>query len=914
MDVANWVQLSSLLDRALDLPPGERDRWLDTLGPEYDSVKPQLQALLAHASSPEIDAWLRTLPKITSLGGGLGTGSEPVPIAAGTTVGPYQVQRALGEGGMGSVWLAERTDGLIRRPVALKLPRGPWPPAILAERFSRERDIVAGLEHPHIARLYDAGVASDGRPYLALEYVEGRPLDLYSREHRLDVRERIRVFLQVVHAVAYAHSRLVVHRDLKPSNILVTATGEVRLLDFGIAKLLDTGPVPSLLTEAGGGPHTPEYASPEQVAGESPGTASDVYSLGVVLYELLTGVRPYGVSRESRRALEDAILDAVIRPPSTVATDPGVARALHGDIDTIVLKALRKAPAERYATARELADDLERWLQGRPVMARPDCFLYRLRKFIGRNRMASGAAAAAVVMLVAGTTVALWQAHEARVQRNVARSETARANEQAAIAQREARVARANAELADYLTADLSTGRSTTDLEGQLDRALAMVRSQYRDDPFLRVRLMTAIAGRFRQLASFDRHRELVTELEATARAVSDTDSVDQLQCWRARDLSQAGNAAPADALIAGVLSRLRQRRPLPTAVLASCLADESAIARLAGDSRRALSAIEEVRRLEEADGRTRTDEHADTLLLLARAYGQTGRYRDGVEAATRSADLRTELGRADTPGMMNVTTIGATLLRDGGRPDRALPILQELLARHVARGGAPESIPPLEYDIALTLVRLGRPVDALPLLERSGTAARSRGDATLIRATSVARIIALADAGRLEEAATLRRELEPMYVRLRADRQYIARLFLFAAAHLALARGNLQDAHQAVEEARAVVARVNNSTDPAWRFVHFYAAQIALRAGRPDEARDAAAAALEYSRRQAVDPDASVFIAEDLTLRALAFQALGRLAEAARDAQLADQQLVAVTPTHPWRGAVQAAALSASN
>jgi eukaryotic-like serine/threonine-protein kinase len=899
MDASAWDRLCRLLDEALDLPPDERAAWVAGLGPEDDALKPRVLELLAHAPAVKAADFLGTLPKVDV--SPLEIRDEPAD-AVGAPIGPYRILRELGKGGMGTVWLAERTDGLIRRPVALKLPRGAWPPAALAERMARERDILAALTHPHIARLYDAGVTADDRPYLALEYVEGHPIDEYCTAHGLDVRARLRVFLQVVHAVAYAHAKLVVHRDLKPSNILVTADGQVRLLDFGIAKLLDDGQArQTALTEFAGRPHTPEYASPEQVSGEPLSIASDVYSLGVVLYELLTGSRPYTVRRDSRRALEDAILQSDVSPPSASVADPASRRAVRGDLDTIVLKALKKAPDERYPTVNAFGDDIERCLDGRPVLARPDSRVYRLRKFIARNRLVTAASAATLIVIVAGSVISAWQAYEARVQRNVAVREKVRADAEAETARRAARIARANAELTDYLTADLAIGRSTTDLEQQLDRAIVAVRRQYGEDPLLRMKLLLGIAGRLRQLSSFDRHRQLVAELEATAPLAGDEDTLAQLKCWRARDLSQAGKAAQASDLMDQVLSALRRRDPQPAEILISCLADQSAIARLAGDSPRAIASIEEVRRLEEASGLIHTDNHTDTLLLLARAYSQAGRYREASKVAARSVELRIVIGRADTPGMMNMKVIQATILRDGGQPNQALTILNGERERHLSRGGSAESIPALDYDLALTLVRLGRPAEALPMLAEANASARARGDVTLIRASAVGRILALTDMGQLAEARTLLDETESLYARVRTEQQYTARSFLFAKTQLALARGDAASATAALDEARGLLAKLNNDDDPAWRFFHSYAGRLALQQKRYQDAQSAATAALRLSRLHAIDPDASVFVGEDLVVRALASQALGDASAASQDAKGAVAHFTAVAGTnHP--------------
>jgi serine/threonine-protein kinase len=418
MDPAAWATLNRLLDEALELAPAERERWLETLPREHEPHKARLRALLARAEPGTKRSHLETLPKLLGLPGVETDEANEVRGQAGQLIGPYRLTRLLGEGGMASVWLAERSDGTLQRPVALKLPHGHWRRPDLAERVTREREILASLGHPHIARLYDAGLDDDGQPYLALEYVEGVPIDAHARARHLDVPARLRLFLQVVEAIAHAHARLVIHRDVKPSNILVTEEGRALLLDFGIAKLLEDGQARETeLTRASGRALSLAYASPEQVSGEALGVGSDVYSLGVVLFELLTGTRPYAPSRDSRGALEEAILHADAPRPSEVAADAGARRALRGDLDTILMKALKKTPAERYGTANAFAEDIVRFLEGRPVLARPDSAAYRMRKFVGRNKLAAGAGALVALAILGGSGVAVWQARVALAEK-----------------------------------------------------------------------------------------------------------------------------------------------------------------------------------------------------------------------------------------------------------------------------------------------------------------------------------------------------------------------------------------------------------------------------------------------------------------------------------------------------------------
>ena len=436
---ADWPAISRRLDEALALAPAERSTWLDALD-EGDSIKAKLRQLLSEAGDVESGDFLGTLPKL-ALGPAAAGGDDGA--VAGGTIGPYRLLTELGQGGMGTVWLAERVDGQPRRKIALKLPHVGWAPG-LAARLARERDILASLEHPNIARLYDAGVDPLGRPYLALEYVDGTPIDRHCAAHSLSLRERLALLLQVAAAVAHAHTRLVVHRDLKPSNILVTEGGGVRLLDFGIAKMLqEEGGDATELTAATGRVLTPDYASPEQIRGETIGTASDVYSLGVVAYELLAQVRPYHLPRSGALSLVEAIAEAEPPPASRVALDAAAKRQLNGDLDAILNKVLKKSTAERYPTIEAFAADIERHLRGEPVQARPNAPWYHAERWVRRHKLETavavailvavpaGAVAQAAVLaaLAAGAGVALWQARVARRQADRARAEAVRAEQ-----------------------------------------------------------------------------------------------------------------------------------------------------------------------------------------------------------------------------------------------------------------------------------------------------------------------------------------------------------------------------------------------------------------------------------------------------------------------------------------------------
>jgi eukaryotic-like serine/threonine-protein kinase len=351
---------SELLDAALALPVEQRMAWLDQLGEEFASQKPRLRALIARSLQAESSELLATLPKLHGSDDANVARFDNAAHAGGSVVGPYELARCLGVGAMGAVWLARRTDGVAPREVALKFAHLAPLRSDLRARLAREEQLLAALDHPNIARLYAAGVTDQGQPYLVLEYVAGLALDAYCRAQQPTVAERLRLFLQMARAVAHAHDCQIVHRDLKPANVMVTPDGTVRLLDFGIGKLLIDDLPPELqLSRLTGQPLTPAYASPEQVVGSAVGLPSDVYSLGVVLYELLTGVRPYVYQPGSNRALREAIVE--VMPPALRERidERALGPQMTAELDAIVRTALQKHPARRYPTAREFADAIE---------------------------------------------------------------------------------------------------------------------------------------------------------------------------------------------------------------------------------------------------------------------------------------------------------------------------------------------------------------------------------------------------------------------------------------------------------------------------------------------------------------------------------------------------------------------------
>ncbi len=407
MTPERWQQVKLLFNRAMECEPAARAAFLIEHGGEDLELRREVESLLA--SADDSGRTLQTpAARLTS-----GFPEEAATAMVGQHVGPYRLVREIGWGGMGTVYEAMRADEAFRRRVAIKIVRREMATQLVLQRFRHERQILAELNHPNIAGLLDGGVTADGRPFFAMEYVEGQPIDEFCRARTPGVRDRIALFLEVCDAVQYAHRSLIVHRDLKPSNILVTASGRPKLLDFGIAKLLDDGAAGAAqLTHAGDLMLTPDYASPEQVRGGPITTASDVYSLGIILYELLAGQRPYRTEGRPLQEIVRTITEEEPPRPSTLAR-----HRLAGELDSIVMQAMRKEPEQRYLSVEQLAEDLRRHLDGRPVLAQSGTALYRMRKFVRRHVAAVGAVALVILTLAGGIIATLSQARRAEAAR-----------------------------------------------------------------------------------------------------------------------------------------------------------------------------------------------------------------------------------------------------------------------------------------------------------------------------------------------------------------------------------------------------------------------------------------------------------------------------------------------------------------
>jgi serine/threonine protein kinase len=461
MTQERWQVIEELFHAALDLPESERQRYLDESCGRDAALRAEVDSLLSsdrQSTDPETPTGFSPIAERVRRAAVL----VAYPPREGDRIGHYRVIQEIGHGGMGLVYRATRADQEFQMQVAIKVAKTGMDTATILERFRHERQILASLDHRYVAKLLDGGTTTDGLPYFVMEYVEGQPIHRYARAKNLSLRDRLVLFRGVLEAVAYAHQNLVVHLDLKPSNILIAADGTPKLLDFGIARLLEPAPNSSgegksssddaaaptpTGTTAFGRLLTPDYASPEQIRGEPVSTATDVYSLGAVLYQVLTGELPHRLEGLTPRQVERVIcaLD-VIRPSERV---PAMRRELGGDLDNIVMKAMAKDSARRYRSAQELDDELRRYLEGLPVRAVTGSGVYRLQKFLWRNRWATAAGVAIFLSLLGGLVVARWQARLADAQRHVAETERNRAEVNAIAAQRSAAEAQANASRAE---------------------------------------------------------------------------------------------------------------------------------------------------------------------------------------------------------------------------------------------------------------------------------------------------------------------------------------------------------------------------------------------------------------------------------------------------------------------------------
>lgn len=692
MTVPTWAHVTALFDQLQDLPVDERERRLATLTAQEVALVSEVRALLA-AHDEVGDRFLT--PAAALLGW---SESEParVELQAGDLLGAYEVQRRVGEGGMGTVYEARRRDDT-RQRVALKTVGRRARGADVISRFANERRILASLQHRNIAALYDAAVTESGIPYFIMEFVDGVPIDRYCDERKLAIDERLRLFRQVCGAVQHAHGRLVVHRDLKPDNILVADDGTVKLLDFGIAKLL--GPtVITPLTAAGETPLTAAYASPEQIRGEEAGTATDVYSLGVVLTKLLTGATPFcdvtpvtrfyeAVSSSPAPAPSSLVTD---RTATTVGVTPSkLAASLSGELDAIVLMALRKEPERRYVSVEALSLDIQHYLNGLPVAARPDTTFYRFRKFVQRQRMLVLGLAVACTAIIIGTSMAL-------VERSSARKSAVRAT-------------RISEFLQDILGANtvfggvprrLSTERLS--LREVLDSAAARLPAQFNDDAEARISLHALFGGAY--YGEGEHARALVQYDSALAIAVREhgatSEEVASLLTLRAANISEVRPDSALPIVQRALMLHTQHGTPDTAAHVVLALRTLANIQSSTGHIAAAESTLNRVLRIERRRGAVA--HHSIGLILGAIGMAQHNRgVFDSAETSMRAA-----VAAFDSTGVpsyelaLQLYSLSTHLISKGKTAD-ALPLL--LRARALAQRTLPPGTP-LIMQLGITL------------------------------------------------------------------------------------------------------------------------------------------------------------------------------------------------------------------
>jgi len=493
MQPERWRQIDEILQSAIDCSPENRPSLLDSACGDDAELRREVESLLAHDKGDGFTAAAGFSDAVKVLEDRLAGQRE------GQRIGPYRVLREIGRGGMGTVYSAARADATFEKLVAIKIIRRGLDTDDILQRFQSERQILATLDHPNITRLLDGGTTEDGLPYFVMDYIEGRPIDTYCDAHKLNIAERLELFLAVCSAVIYAHQNLVIHRDIKPGNVLVTKEGVPRLLDFGIAKLLAPEAQEKTLTTLH--PFTPQYASPEQVRGEAITTSSDVYSLGVLLYLLLTGCGPYRGQMSSVAEIERSICEEEPDKPSLVVRTKdrqNLSRRLRGDLDNIVLMALRKEPQRRYASAEQLAGDIRHHLSDFPVLARPDTLRYRVSKFIQRHKSGVAAATLIFLTLLAGIATTLWQAHIARLE--------------------QAKAARINAFLQEMVGYSAVSGGTPNHMAhdatvaDMLDDAAQRVETDLGDQPEVKAEMLGTIGGTYVIQAKYDLARRYLQE------------------------------------------------------------------------------------------------------------------------------------------------------------------------------------------------------------------------------------------------------------------------------------------------------------------------------------------------------------------------------------------------------------------
>jgi eukaryotic-like serine/threonine-protein kinase len=800
---ALWQRLSPLLDRALDLEPPLRGELLASVRAGDPDVAAALEGLLAEHDGLAASDFLEAPP----------LAQDAPPSMAGQAVGAYTLVRPLGMGGMGTVWLARRSDDRFEGQVAIKFVNLAALDDLAQQRFRREGTLLARLSHPHIARLFDAGVTQAGQPFLVLEYIEGTRLDRYAAERALGVTARLELFLQVAEAVAHAHANLVVHRDLKPSNVLVDPQGQVKLLDFGIAALVEEGADgPSTLTLAAGPALTPEHAAPEQVLGGAVTTATDTYALGVLLYQLLAGrhpTRPDGdttpaailraVAEQEPRRLSAAIAEFPVDVPGVRhlmaergSTRDRLARAYRGDLDTILAKALKKDPAERYETVTAFADDIRRHLRREPVSARPDSAWYRTRKFAARHHIEIGAAVAVAVALLLGTGIAVRQARRSSQERDRALELLRRAE--------------ATNDFSNVLLAHATPrGKPISNAELLVEGEAALER-QFANDPTLRVHMLLYVASRYQENQQFDDWRRVLERAYDASRALGDAGLRAHTRCAWALTFTERGDPKKALAEIDEALPAVAFNPAYPE-YESACREAESIAARNSTDMARAVAAAERAVALE--GGRPGVPmREIDASAALALALAQSSKF-EAAEAAYRRIEAMLESqGLGGSRRMAVNLNNWSSMLIDAGQPARGVELARRAVshARALDSEGGASLTMLTTYGVALSAT--GDHAAATPVFDEAIEKARTAGSPRRLTRLLASATNGACAGGDLERARRLLAETKRA---LAADpTPGLTGPVDAATARVALAGGDIPGA---VKWARQVVATLDKAT-----------------------------------------------------------------------------------------------------
>jgi serine/threonine-protein kinase len=722
LSTERWRVALPYLDQALELAGPQRAAWLAERRQEDPALADDLEALLRTSDQLEEQGFL----SVSAL-------TTPPPSLAGQAVGAYTLRTQIGQGGMGGVWLAERSDGRFQGVAAVKLLNASLVGREGEARFQREGSILARLRHPHIAHLIDAGLSPQGQPYLVLEYVDGERIDRYCDARSLDVEARVHLFLEVLAAVGHAHASLVVHRDLKPSNVLVAKGGGVKLLDFGIAKLLDpAGGEMAAVTREGASMLTPRYAAPEQLTGADVTTATDVYALGVLLYELLAGRHPVGAETSSTAELVRAIVDETPARASHAvglehlgggdaaaiaarrATAPQRLQAsLRGDLDNIVAKALRKLPSERYTTAEAMAADLVRFLDHQPVSAVADTFAYRARKFVRRHRGGVAAAASLFAVALLGAMGVAWQAREAREQRDEAQAQLARAST-------------ANDFMNILLNVAAPAGRKF-DVSELLEQGAALADRQFAADPSRRAEMLSAMGANLVAAERLDRAGPILEKGVELARRSNDPALKARALCPLALLKVTKGDRAGGEAMLAEALSGLpdEPRYALPRA---GCLVNQSTFGYFSGDAEPMIRSATAALDLLDRTPAPALLMRIEALGCIAHGHHLARRTRLAEEAHARVWNVLVEAG-------LEQTSMGATVLNNWslihflGDISRAEALCRRSVELRRATEAVDSVLPTATFNHAGALLQLARYDEAERLFEETIATAEARGE-----------------------------------------------------------------------------------------------------------------------------------------------------------------------------------------